>query len=237
MNTFGPPPHPARPFRVNNGTASLLKTHGQFFAVTCEHVLRHYRKVRGAEPNCVMVIGDCHFDPLPQIVIEDQVIDVCVIRLTPTQAAEVTRGETGIGRDFFTLEAQLSTPVKIGDFVTFAGFPGELRRPESFDSLNFGTYSSGAARVTDRHADYLVCQFEREFWVRSGDNGDPEPEHLGGLSGGPAFVLRHSPAGIMSYEFCGIVFRMHEGTESLYVRDLSALNFSGDMAAEFRSET
>jgi hypothetical protein len=129
--------------------------------------------------------------------------------------------------------------VTIGDFVTFAGFPGELRRPESFDRLNFGTYSSGATRVTDRHADYLVCQFEREFWVRSGDSSEPEPKSLGGLSGGPAFVLRHSPAGIMSYEFCGIVFGIDEDTESLYVRDLSALNlsdFGGDAAAQSGSE-
>jgi hypothetical protein len=61
--------------------------------------------------------------------------------------------------------------------------------------------------VTDRYADYIGCQFEREFWVRSGDNGEP------------AFVLRHSPAGIMSYEFCGIVFAIDQSTESLYIRD------------------
>jgi hypothetical protein len=109
--------------------------------------------------------------------------------------------------------------------VTFAGFPGDLRRLESLDAFNFGTYSSGAARVTDRHSDYLVCQFEREHWVRSSDTGEPEPNSLGGMSGGPAFVLRHSSAGIMSYEFCGIIYKMHEASESLFIREVGAIAF------------
>jgi len=41
-------------------------------------------------------------------------------------------------------------------------------------------------------------------------------ESLGGLSGGPVFVIRHSPADVITYEFAGVIFRMHESTESLY---------------------
>jgi hypothetical protein len=220
---FGMPPSRQRPSRVNNGTASLLKRGEEFLAVTCAHVLAHYRTVSQANQACFFAIGNCHFDPAPQIVAEDPAIDVCVLRLTPRQAAEVLDGKTGIGQDFFELKSAPAAPVEIGDFVTFGGFPGDLRRLESFDAFNFGTYSSGAARVTDRHADYLTCQFEREFWVRSGDIGEAEPDSLGGLSGGPAFVLRTSPAGIISYEFCGIVYKMHEASESLFIRNIRAV--------------
>jgi hypothetical protein len=164
---------------------------------------------------------------LPQVVAEDEVLDVCVIRLTSEQAAKVVDATTGIGQDFFPLDSMLTAPVQIGDFVAFGGFPGDLRRVESFDAFNFGTYSLGAARVTDRHIDYLVCQFEREYWVRSGDTGEAEPDSLGGMSGGPAFVLRHSPAGIISYEFCGIIYRMHEASESLFIREGSVIGQLG----------
>lgn len=75
--------------------------------------------------------------------------------------------------------------------------------------------------VTDRHADYITCQFEREHGVRS--SVEPEPESLGGLSGGPVFVIRHSPADIITYEFAGVIFRMHESTESLYIRQARAI--------------
>jgi hypothetical protein len=175
-----------------------------------------------------LAVGNCHFDPLKQIVTEDSAIDICVIRMTSSQVTEVLDTKTGIGQDFFELPSKLTPSVKIGDFVTFAGFPGDLRRLESLDAFNFGTYSSGAARVTDRHSDYLGCQFEREHWIRSGDAGELEPDSLGGMSGGPAFVLRHSPVGLISYEFCGIIYKMHEASESLFIRDVSAIAFGRD---------
>jgi hypothetical protein len=50
----------------------------------------------------------------------------------------------------------------------------------------------------------------------------------GGMSGGPAFVLRHGPAGLISYEFCGIIYKMHEASESLFIRDVRAIEFGGD---------
>jgi hypothetical protein len=220
---FGAPPSLQRPAKVNNGTGTLLRISGESLVVTCAHVLAHYRTVRQANPDTFFAVGNCHFDPLPQIVTEDLVLDVCTIRLSAAQAEEVVNDRTGIGQDFYELGPALATPVRVGDFVTFGGFPGDLRRLQSFDEFNFGTYGSGAARVTDRHSDYIACQFEREYWVRSGDSGEPEPESLGGMSGSPAFVLRRSPAGLMSYEFCGIVYKMHLVSESLFIRDVGAI--------------
>jgi hypothetical protein len=225
---FGMPPSRQYPAKVNNGTGALLWYNGEFLVVTCAHVLNHYRTVRQDNPACFFAVGNCHFDPLKQIVTEDSAIDICVIRMTSSQVTEVLDTKTGIGQDFFELPSKPTPSVKIGDFVTFAGFPGDLRRLESLDAFNFGTYSSGAARVTDRHSDYLGCQFEREHWIRSGDAGELEPDSLGGMSGGPAFVLRHSPVGLISYEFCGIIYKMHEASESLFIRDVSAIAFGRD---------
>ncbi len=109
----------------------------------------------------------------------------------------------------------------VGDFVAYGGFPGDLRQISSFDELIFGTYSSGACRVTDLHSDYLTCEFEREYWVEH--FSEAEPESLGGLSGGPVFVIRYSPSDVVSYEFAGLIYRMHEPTESLYIRQAQAI--------------
>ena len=106
--------------------------------------------------------------------------------------------------------------MKDGDFVAFGGFPGELRKAETFDKLSFGSYSSGAAKVTTTGEDYLVCQFEHEHWVTHGF--EPEPSTICGMSGGPVFAIRLSEAGIMTYEFVGHISEFHEDFKLLYVR-------------------
>jgi hypothetical protein len=215
--------------KVNNGTATLLRRGHIYLAVTCFHVVKHYRNVAHDDPGCFFAIGSCHFNPIAQIVSEDEAIDVCVIHLTPAQASEIVAGNIGIGEQFFELGAASAGPAKVDEYVAFAGFPGELRLLQSLDAFNFGVYSSGAARVTDQHTDYMVCRFERDHWIRSIHSGDAEPKSLGGMSGGPAFVIRHSPAGVISYDFCGIIFRMHEASESLLIRNIDAI-LSSDFA-------
>lgn len=221
---FGMPPSRDYPISANSGTASLLKLRDAPLAVTCAHVIEGYRRKLSEDRRCVFAIGNCYLDPLIQLVSEDVAIDAAVIRLTIRQAAEISHGVLGIGGAFFELDHRHPAIVKVGDFVAFAGFPGGLRQVRSFDELNFGSYSSGACRVTDAHGDYLVCQFEREHWIVNYSEG--EPNSLGGLSGGPAFVIRHSPSGVQHYEFAGIVYRMHEESESLYIRGAKAIPLS-----------
>jgi hypothetical protein len=105
-----------------------------------------------------------------------------------------------------------------------------MRAPAcSFDELSFGSYSSGSCRVTDVHSDYVTCEFERETWITTFPG--PELESLGGLSGGPAFVIRHRPSGVISYEYAGLIYLMHEPTQSLFIRQASALPLGWEVAA------
>lgn len=217
---FGLPPSPGHPVAVSNGTATLLRVHGKPLIVTCAHVIEGYRRKMAEDKSCVFAVGDCYLNPLSQLIAEDPAVDASVVSLSHKQAEEITHGRHGIGEAFFELE-NAPAIVKIDDYVAFAGFPGDLRQVRSFSELDFGSYSSGACRVTDVHSDYLTCQFEREHWIVNFSEGDPAS--LGGLSGGPAFVIRHSPTGVQHYEFAGIVFRMHEESESLYVRGALAL--------------
>lgn len=218
---FGAPPSPERPIAVCSGTASLIKLRGKPLVITCAHVLEGYRRRKLDDECCVFAVGNCYLDPVAQLIAEDSAVDAAVVGLSHDQAEEITHGTQGIGDAFFELGDANHTIVKIDDYVAFAGFPGDLRQVRSFNELNFGSYSSGACRVTDAHSDYLTCQFERAHWIVNFSEG--HPENLGGLSGGPAFVIRHSPTGVQHYEFAGIVFSMHEESESLYVRGARAL--------------
>jgi len=218
---FGAPPQSGREMSVSSGSASLLRLKGQPFALTCHHVLEGYRDWLKADPTTIFQLGDCKLDPLKQLKAEDKDLDFALIELTEDQAKEVAEGKGDFGTFFIEPAAWPPAPVVEGDFVAFGGFPGELRKARSFSELSFGSYSSGASRVTLVRDTYFVCQFEREHWVQH--KFEPEPSFIGGLSGGPAFALRKSPAGIMTYEFVGHIYEF-AASELLYVRLATVLS-------------
>lgn len=218
---FGARPQPGAPVTVNSGSASLLRLKGQPFALTCWHVIEGYRQ-RLAEGQCIFQLGDCALDPLAQLNAENKGLDYALIEVTDGQVKEIAKPRGPFDGTFFCDLAQWPPDkVKEGDFVAFGGFPGELRQAASFDELSFGSYSSGASRVTSARDDYLVCQFEPEHWVSHGL--EPEPSTIRGMSGGPVFAIRHSDADIMAYEFVGYITEFHEDFKLLYVRLARAL--------------
>ena len=218
---FGARPQAGTLATVNSGSASLLRLNGQSYALTCWHVLEGYRQ-RLAEGPCIFQLGDCELDPLAQLRAEDKELDYSLVQLTNGQIDEIAKPAGPFDGTFFCdIAPWPPCEVKEGDFVAFGGFPGELRQAESFDKLCFGSYSSGASRVTSAHDDYLVCQFESEHWVSHGL--EPEPCTIRGMSGGPVFVIRYSDAGIMTYDFVGHITEFHEDFKLLYVRLARAL--------------
>jgi hypothetical protein len=214
---FGIRPQPGKPATVNSGTASLVRIGGRPYALTCSHVLEAYRN-RSAEGTCIFQIGNCELDPLAQLKVEDKNLDYALIGLTEAQGKKISKPDGPFDGKFFCEVAQWPPgDVMKGDFVAFGGFPGELRQAMSFDELSFGSFSSGASRVASVSEDYVVSQFEREFWVKHGH--EAEPDTIRGMSGGPVFAIRHDSAtGIMTYEFIGHIYEFSEDYELLYVR-------------------
>lgn len=214
---FGVRPQSGKPATVNSGTASLVRIGGQPFALTCSHVLEGYRKCL-AKGDCIFQLGNCELDPLSQLKGENAKLDYALIGLTEAQGKEIAKPGGPFDGTFFCDVSQWPPgDMKEGDFVAFGGFPGELRRAMSFEDLSFGSFSSGASRVALVNEDYLVSQFEREFWVKHGH--EAEPETIGGMSGGPVFAIRHSAeTDIMTYEFIGHIYEFSKDYELLYVR-------------------
>jgi hypothetical protein len=213
---FGSPFSKQNLVRVNNATATLTKINGKYIAITCVHVLKRYRDRRVCEKNMFFSIANCLLEPESQIMFEDVALDICVIELTESQASEILSDSEGIGESFYEVSKNHFGDVKIGDFVAFAGFPGEARKLMSGNKMSFGTYSSGSCMVTDMYSDYISCKFDRTHWVTN--SYDFEPECIGGISGVPTFVICRTDQNILYYKFLGIVYNMHEATETLYVR-------------------
>lgn len=219
---FGVPPAPGRQVEVKNGTASLIVRGEEHFAITCRHVVDGYRLTREQSDAVFFQIGDCAVDPLGQLVAQgEDELDVAVLHLTPEQAARIVHGSFGIGERFFRIGQDRPDLVEEGVGVAFAGFPGALRRAQAIDELNFGAYACGATPVTASNEVRFICQFERDEWVRQGN--EPEPETIGGLSGGPSFSIQYTPAGVMSYAFAGIVYEFSEEFGLLYIDQARAI--------------
>jgi hypothetical protein len=186
------------------------------FAITSRHVVDGFRLTREQSDAAVFHIGNCAVDLLGQLLAQGEgELDVAVLRLTPDQAAYIVHGSFGIGEGFFRIGQDRPDLVEEGIGVAFAGFPGALRRAQAFDKLNFGAYACGATPVTASNDVRFICQFERDEWVRQGN--EPEPATIGGLSGGPSFSIQYTPAGVMTYAFAGIVYEFSEEFELLYI--------------------
>jgi len=163
---FGVPPAEGEALTVNNGTATLLRLEGRPVVLSCSHVLQGDRDKLAANPACIFQVGDCAFDPVAQLVKEDVALDYAVIEVTEKQAAAIVATAGDLERNFLEPKPWPPEPVKVGEFIAFGGYPGELRRATSFKELSFGSFSSGASMVDTVRDDYLVSKFERDFWVQ-----------------------------------------------------------------------
>lgn len=223
---FGAPPHRNKELVVSSGSASLVRLNGKPYVITCSHVLQGYRKGLAENSGCIFQIGDCKLDPIGQLVDENSKLDVAVIGLTEQQVHEVAGVESPFGSHFVEPPEWPPATIVEGDFVAFGGFPGDLRKAMSFRELSFGSYSSGASRITSARDTYIICQFERDHWIKHGY--EPEPTTIRGMSGGPAFALRKRPdTGIMTYEFIGHIYEFSETFELLYIRLANVIDGAG----------
>jgi hypothetical protein len=183
--------------------------------MTCHHVIAEYRRQREASQRIFFNIGNCELDPLDSLARDSAELDAAVIRLSAAQATEITRGSQGIGEAFFQMPDERPDLAPETRGIAFAAFPGELRRAERFDAFNFGGYSCGATPVTSSGDTYLICQFDREEWIRQGF--EAEPATIRGVSGAAVLEIRKSEVGIISHIFAGIVYQCSEEFDLLYV--------------------
>jgi hypothetical protein len=214
---------------VNNGTVTLVDLGSGQMAITCSHVLDGYRE-RLKENNKVLFrIGKVILNPLEHLIDESPELDLATINLREININEISLGKE-IGTSFFDPVTWPPSDVKVGDYIAFGGFPGKLREQTSSGDLIFGSLSNGASEVSSVNYEYFICQFEREYWVESlGIESEKDLHELGGISGGPVFLMRENN-GIMSYEFVGIIYQFSTDYDLLYIRKAKFINKDGSIS-------
>ncbi len=213
---------------INNGTVTLVDLGSGQMAITCSHVLDGYRELLKENNKVVCKIGNVILNPLEYLIDESPKLDLATLNLKKINIKEISLGKE-IGTSFFAPTTWPPSDVKKGDFITFGGFPGELRVQTSSDDLIFGSFSSGATEISSINDEYFICQFEREYWVETlGIKNEKDLRMLGGLSGGPVFLIRENN-GIMYYEFVGIIYQFSIDFDLLYIRKAKFINKDGSI--------
>lgn len=210
---FGEPPLKDRVSHINNGTVSLVDLGSGPIVVTCAHVIEGYREKVNQFGEALFQIGHVTIDPNAQLISESVELDLATLKLSDDQVTAITRdGE--IGSCFFKPVAWPSPAVSVDDYIAFGGFPGIWRERISYDELVFPSFSSGASRIATASEDKFASQFEREYWVQSFNiNNCGDLRELGGLSGGPAFILRG-----LYWDFVGVIYEFSEAYDIMFLR-------------------
>ena len=212
---------------VINGTVTLVDLGSGQMAITCSHVLDGYRERLKESNKVVFRIGNVILNPLEYLIDESSgsELDLATLNLKEINIKEISLGKE-IGTSFFRPVTWPPDDVKVGDFIAFGGFPGKLREQTSSGDLIFGSFSSGASEVSSVNDEYFVCQFEREYWVESlGIKSEKNLRELGGLSGGPVFIMRK-----LYWEFVGIIYQFSTDYDLLYIRKAKFINKDGSIS-------
>lgn len=207
-----------RPFRdslpdVRNGTVALIDFGRGPIAITCSHVLEGYREWLKKDGEAMFQIGNLEINPLENIIDEDEKLDLATIKLDQAGLQKIV-GREEIGSSSFRPVSWPPKDVKEGEYILFGGYPGLWKSHFSGTEIVFDSFSSGASAVTSVGPDYMICQFEREYWTYGFNLRNPEDLHdLGGLSGSPVFILRD-----LHFEFVGIVYQFSQKFDLMYIR-------------------
>lgn len=219
---IGPRPFLGKPAKVFTGTATLVQLPVGAVAITCEHVVRQALASRAESSETLFQIGDSVIDLEMQLIDQNQERDIATILIAESQLKNVLVGEE-IGTSLFAPVTWPPARPTEQDYVAFGGFPGALREIKSFQDLSFGAWSSAASQVHSSSDRQFATRFERERWEQAYGN----PIHmtlseLGGMSGGPAFVLRD-----LHWELVGIVKEYHEAYDAMFFASLASVRANG----------
>jgi Trypsin-like peptidase domain len=214
------PPSEGREVKLNNGTATLVRLGETPVAITCAHVLSAYRERKASDASVEFQIGNLKVEPDECLIDENSGLDLATLNLSGRNftSMSVRKGPP----EFHEPVCWPPTPIAAGDHVTLSGYPGFWRQPPVGQLVEYDTLSVGGQEVTTVGDNRFICQFEREFWIQSFGYAGRDLHELGGMSGGPVFVLR-----ALHWEFAGIIYQASEDYDLLYIRPATLIRADG----------
>ena len=203
---------------INTASGCILNHSNRHYLLTANHVLSAFERQVSEDQSVRWQVSfptgpDKHliFDPRERNVCRDVTEDVAAIELT---GDEVTR----MGASVCSVPLGWPPPGLVpGDFIVLAGYP-RMYREQQGRQISFPALAA-VCEVTTTGTYHLVWQWERERIVNITGPEVPTPgSDLGGMSGGPVFLLRE-----LVYPLVGVITDFSQAWDLLRVSHLRAL--------------
>ncbi len=194
---------------VRSGSGFTLRLADNDYLGTAWHVVKEWHDATKAGNRIVFQTGALALNPNDRLAWKDEKNDIAFLRLLPGEAQRI-----GIE----PCEPLVGWPPphpKAGSYLLLSGYPGVERIRPANDEFDFGAFST-LLQVTVSHDSYVVCQFQREHWISEGRSIPQAGTDLGGMSGGPALLVKN-----LAYPLVGLISEFSVGYELLYVKTLS----------------
>jgi hypothetical protein len=191
------------PSPSSNGTMSLLQIGANKYGITCNHVIQHYETVKNNNKKVRFQIGKIDVNPLDLVINRDFQNDLAILNLNRIDE-NYLQVFNGLQINFFKPIHWPPNDLDDNNLLFLGGYPGKMRLSKGngktiLKSFTYGPF--GIHRIDDNK---IVCQFRRENWDSFFGCLELIPADLGGISGGPVFVLRKSASGLLYIELIGI---------------------------------
>jgi hypothetical protein len=209
---------------LSHGTAFLANFGEKTFLVTAAHVLEGFRQAKSDNPQVKSYVGEVEYDLEARLIscLGSSTLDIATFDINLSEICKLGKAITFGAKNWPPEE------VEVGQGIIFAGFPGQERIDKGGSEYEFGLYVAltPVDSVSERH---FGCKFNRNSWIDSFGKGFPKEGYdLGGVSGGPAFVLNKSDAGLFSWDLVGVVYTaMRFDAEILLVHHAKFISADG----------
>ena len=215
-----------------SGTAFLLNCGLETFLVTAAHVYEEYLSSLSKVTGVRSYVGDVEFDFQDRLIanLGSDILDIATFRILESEISQLGK-DVSHGPKEWPPE-----PAQQDDGVIFAGFPGVERshhQVASTQTVCFGLYA-GLTPVNSSSERHLGCVLERDEWIDAIGKGIPDVNYnLGGTSGGPAFLVHESPAGVITRTITGVIYNATAGVmgEIVLIHHVHFINADGTLRA------
>lgn len=192
---------------LHSGTMTFVNTGTDTLGITANHVYESYLKDKADSPSIKCQIGSVTVEPERYVASIDTALDIAAFKLPSVLIA---------GTRVTVHNAATWPPEKLteSDLVVFGGYPGR-RRTERIGVADFD-FVSFVSRISQSSDDHIsvYLNMPHSYWPQGVSVGD-NPE-LGGVSGGPVFLLRTEP--IETIEFASVIYEYSPEFEVVFAR-------------------
>jgi len=186
--------------KLRSGTLTFVETEGRTFAITCLHVVQHYRDLTAASDegaysmrtmvNGFLVVLDRFITPQPQY--GDGPLDIAIREVAPSFVKH-------LGKEPFSLDLRSEMPSAIGHGYA-VGFPETLKKRVHENELGYKVSMPQVQILAE-----LTHTPRSRFQLFSELDEAPAHTNFSGMSGGPIFWSSETEYGMLGITYEGDV--------------------------------